>query len=83
MEEGQQSRRRALLQEVQAPRYTRSSLDGVAVTRTTMMGISFGVVLLALWLRRQGKFGLLGLLILTIGYMVAVQLMRAAGCFHD
>jgi hypothetical protein len=42
------------------------------------MGITFGVVLVAFWLRRQGRLCIVGLLLLAIGYMVIFQLLRTA-----
>jgi hypothetical protein len=51
------------------------------MSRDLAMGITFGVVLVAIWLRRQGKIGVVGLILLAVFYLVTVQLMQVAGCF--
>jgi len=49
---------------------------------TAVMGITFGVVLVAIWLRRSNKIRVAGLVFLAIYYLIAIQLMQMAGCFR-
>ncbi len=78
VEANQRPRGGTQLHPVQAPWHTLARLDGAAVSRTAVMGITFGVVLVAFWLRRQGRLCIVGLLLLAIGYMVIFQLLRTA-----
>ena len=50
--------------------------------KTAVMGITFGVVLVAIWLRRSNKIRIAGLVFLAVYYLIVIQLMQMAGCFR-
>jgi hypothetical protein len=49
---------------------------------TAVAGITFGVLLVAIWLRRSNKIRVAGLVLLALYYLIVIQLMQMAGCFR-